>query len=509
MSNSEITYQSSREKFGEYGAVEESRHPLVFVRGLPGISLGEVVLFDNEKRGQVLGFNEDLIEILVFAGTQIKPGVEVARTGEQVSVFVGDSLRGQVINPLGESYLEGQAVDIAKSTRREIDTLPPHISSRRGITKPFFTGTTAVDLMLPLARGQREAVIGDLTTGKNSFLLTAISAHVKSGGMVVYAAIGKPWNDIKRAYNFISENTNKENVIMVAASADDIISMIYLAPFTAMAIAEYWRDQGQDVLIVLDDLSTHAKFYREIGLLARRFPARESYPGDIFHLHARLLERGGNFFHKEKGEVSITCLPVAETVSGDLTGYIVSNLISITDGHLLFDEAVFSQGRRPAINIPLSVTRVGSHTQTPLIRALHRKLVVLLNRHKEAQRYTHFGAELHEDLQRVLDAGDALLEFLSQPLYVTVPYRVQVLMAAMIWMGWLNGKVNEVAPWRDQLTKSIENNQVMEKYLDSLLGITDLDEFAAKLDKDRDQILAFATSTVSVSSSAPSAPAKG
>lgn len=482
-------YQKHREEFGEYGVVEELHHPLVFVRGLPGAALGEVVTFESGASGQVMGFTEELMEVLVFSGERISPGMEVARSGKQVSILVGDTLRGRAINPFGEPLLTDDVIKLTGEERR-VDSLPPHISSRTGITRPLHTGTSVVDLLLPLAKGQREAVIGDPTTGKNSFLLTTVRAHAEEG-IVVYAAIGKPWNDIKKVYNFIVQSVKKENVILVAASAEDMISLIYLAPFTAMAIAEYWRDKGHDVLIVLDDLSTHAKFYREIGLLARRFPARESYPGDVFYLHARLLERGGNFTHPEKGEVSITCLPVAETVQGDVTGYIVSNLISITDGHLLFDETVFSEGRRPAINIPLSVTRVGSHTQSKLVRELHRKLLVLLNRHDEAQRFTHFGAELHSSLQRVLEAGDSLLALLSQPLFVAVPYQVQIILAAMTWMGWLNGQAKEIAQWRDKLTQQYTKDEKIRTYFEQLLAAEDLEAFAAKLKQERDRLIAL------------------
>lgn len=481
------TFQQFQQQFNEYGVVEELRYPLVYVRGLPGIAHGEVVMFEPDILGQVIGFNEELIEVLVFSQQRLTPGIQAVRTGEQVTAPIGDNVRGQVINPVGIPLI-GKSDIPTDTERRPIDVEPPHISARAAITKQFLTGTTAVDLLLPLARGQREAIIGDPTTGKNSFLLTALRAHAETD-IVIYAAIGKPWNDIKKSYNFITQQTKKENVVVVAASADDAISLIYLTPFTAMTIAEHWRDAGHNVLLILDDLSTHARFYREIGLLARRFPARESYPGDIFHLHARLLERAGNFKHPKKGEVAITCLPVAETVEGDVTGYIVSNLISITDGHLLFDETIFSQGRRPAINIPLSVTRVGSHTQTKLIRDLNRKLMVLLNRHEEAQRFTHFGAELPEDLKRILDAGDALHDFLSQPLYLTVPYPIQVIVSSLIWMGWLNEHKNRTEVWRDGLQKAYATNKPARRLIDELLKAPDLDTYAQQLKAQKKAIM--------------------
>ncbi len=483
-----MDYQQYRKESSEYGVLAELKHPLAFVRGLPEVAVGEVVVFENGITGQVTALQAEFVEVLVLSSGRLVPGTEVVRTNTQLSVKVGQYLQGAAINPLGQSLFPDNPVVVSDdATDRVTDINPPHISHRTAIKTPFLTGTSVTDLLLPLGRGQRQAVLGDPTTGKNSFLLTTVKAHA-THGKVVYAMIGKPWNDIRKVYNFIAESPNKDNITLVATSAEDIISLICQTPFTAMTIAEYWRDQGEDVVIIFDDLSTHARFYREVGLLARHFPARESYPGDIFHLHARLLERGGNFIHPDKGESSITCLPVGETVRGELTGYIVSNLIGITDGHLLFDETIFSQGRRPAIDVSLSVTRVGGHTQSPLIRALHRKLVVLMNKHEEAQGYTHFGAELPEAMQRILDAGDCLLEFLSQPLFFTVPYSVQVVFSAMIWMGWMNQHKTEIPAWRNNLSAAY-NQDGNKQILDALLEPKSLDEFVQKLAASREHLL--------------------
>lgn len=489
----EINYADSRKRWGEYGTVEEIRHPVALVRGLPGAASGEIVILENSVLGQVTALKADYVEIVLFSNERITAGLEVARTGKQLSVAIGAELAGKVINPLGQVLLGGP-MSGAVMEEREIDIAAPHINQRTNITKMLVTGTSVIDLFLTLGQGQREAILGDPTTGKNSFLLTTVQSHAK-WGKVVYAAIGKPWSDIKRVYNFITQEVATENVTIVVTSAEDVISSIALTPFTAMTIAEYWRDQGEHVLVVLDDLSTHARFYREMGLLARKFPARESYPGDIFHLHARLLERAGNFIHPTAGESSITCLPVAETVRGDITGYISSNLISITDGHLLFDETIFSQGRRPAINIPLSVTRVGGQTRTPLMRALNRKLMALLARHASAQSFTHFGTELNESLKRLLEAGDRLLEFLSQPLFVAVPLPVQVTMGGMIWLGWLNGRGGKVGEWRECLAATYEKDQAVAQLLDSIYAAKDLETFATLLRTHKDKIFALCQPT--------------
>ena len=481
-------FNKAMQATGEYGLVIELRHPLAFVRGLPGASIGEIVLFDNGENGQVTALKEESVEVLVFSSDSIKPGTKAVRSGKQLSIQVGNHIRGQVLDALGRTQIVA-AKPIRKEVveERDIDITPPHISSRRAVTRPLFTGTSIIDLMLPLGQGQREAILGDPTTGKNSFLLTTMRAQSESE-IVIYAAIGKPWNDIKKVHNFITQLEKPENVVMVSSSAEDPLSYIFTTPFTAMTIAEYFRDAGENVLVILDDLSTHAKFYREMGLIAKRFPARESYPGDIFYVHARLLERGGNFTHPEKGEVSITCLPIAETVKEDFTGYIVSNLISITDGHLFFDEEIFSQGRRPAVNVPLSVTRVGGHTQTQLVRQLHRKLSMLMNKHSEALSYTHFGAELPADMQRILEAGNCLNNFLSQPLFSTVPYAVQVVLAAMIWQGWLNEYVDQVDAWRRNLIEAYNSKEDVRRMLDDLLTSKNLEEFTSGLKGNREAL---------------------
>lgn len=481
--------QQSPNKTEEYGVVEELRYPLAFVRGLPNVSLGEMVVFEGDGRGQVMSLKEEYVEVMMFSQERIIPGTHVRVEKGQMSITISEALRGKAISPLGTSLFSGEEIvhDEASKEVRPVDATPPHISSRCAIKTPIITGTAAIDLLLTLGKGQREAVLGDPTTGKASFLLTTVRAQSKDT-IVIYAMIGKPWNDIKRVYNFIEQYTNKENVVLIGTGADEVSSLTYLTPLAAMTLAEYWRDKGKHTLVVMDDMTTHAKFYREMALLARRFPARESYPGDIFHLHARLMERAGNFKHGETGEASISCLPVVETVREDMSNYIVSNLISITDGHLLFDEEIFSRGRRPAINIPLSVTRVGGNTRTKLQRELHRKLTILLTKHEEAQNYTHFGAVLHEDMQRILEAGDRFLEFLSQPLFLTVPSAVQVVVASMIWMGWLNGKEGQVNTCRKALSEAYEKDPQIKTLCDTLFAAEDLDSLSELLKQHRQEI---------------------
>ena len=244
--------------------------------------------------------------------------------------------------------------------------------------RPMFTGMTLVDLMIPLGRGQRELVLGDRKTGKTQFLLQAALAQASVGTVCVYACIGKKKAEILRVKEFFAKEGILDKTVIVASSSQDSTGEIFTCPYTAMAVAEFFRDRGQDTLVLLDDMTTHAKFYREMSLLLRKFPGRDSYPGDIFHIHSKLLERSGNFVIKKDGnemDVAITCLPAAETIQGDLTGYIQTNLMSMTDGHIYFDNELFFKGRRPAINPFISVTRVGYQTQTSLRKEMWAALV--------------------------------------------------------------------------------------------------------------------------------------
>lgn len=490
-------YKQTLDRTGEYGIVEELRYPLVIARGLPGATIDEVVIFADNQQGQVIALNEDVVEILLLSPTPPRPATKVARTGQRLTVPMGEAVLGNVVDALGQQLIDNPRPRLTapplprrnEATDRRIDARPLHIDSRVKITRPFLTGTSLVDLMLPLGAGQREVVLGDKKTGKTAFLYSAVKAAAQNN-IVVYAAIGKPWNAIADLYRFVNEST-AQNTAIVASSADATPGLIVLTPLTAMTIAEHFRDAGRDVLVIMDDLSTHAYFYREIALLARRFPGRESYPGDIFHVHARLLERAGNFKHKNRPEgVAITCLPVAETAQSDLTGYIASNLMSITDGHMLFDAAAFNQGRRPAIDHTLSVTRVGHQTQSPLAQQLYRELNLLLARHARASSYTQFGTELTQELQVVLDDGNKLTTFFSQPVFMTIPQPVQLALATMIWQGWLRGQPDDAAgQWRDRLVTQYADGADARQLLDATTDTNDLQQLINKLGEHQQELV--------------------
>ena len=479
-------FQKYLDEFDEFGIVEEVHFPLAFVEGLPSVHVGEIIWFDNDEPGYVQSLHSGVAQVALLSNDRVRPGMRVARSGKPLSIPVGAAQRGQAVTPLGQPLIPGATFG-GSLEDRAIDTPPPHIGSRAHVNRPFITGSTAVDLFVPLGAGQREAIFGDQKTGKTSFLLATARAHAERGGIVVYAIIGRPWSDIKKVYDFIQDDAaSQQNIILVASSANDVPNLITITPFSAMTIAEYWRDNGNNVLLILHDLSTHAKFYREVALIGGRFPGRESYPGDVFHLHARLLERAGSFNVPGHENVAITCLPIVETVRSDVTNYIVSNIISITDGHILFDPARYSQGQRPAVSPSESVTRVGLKVHTKLAKELHRKLIAFLAQYNQAQKYSHFGAELSEDLQRTTTIGARLTRVMAQAIYLNVPFNVQLVMTTMIWQGWLNDEPEEAAAqWRDRLQNHYKHDKSVAKVIDQLVLAKDVAEFIDYLNERR------------------------
>lgn len=457
----------------EIGFVEQVADAIIYVSGLPKVKPEEIVFFETGEFGQVFSINPDYIEVLVFFKKHIKPGTRVTRTNEILKIPVGYELLGRVINPLGNS------IDTTKPLKtplekREINTRPAGIIKRRAITKPFETGVLIVDLAIPLGHGQRELIVGDRKTGKTSFLTKTILNQAKRGNICVYAAIGKKKLDVKKIEEFFAKNGVLDKMVIVASGSGDAIGVIYLTPYTAMTISEYFRDQGKDVLLVLDDLSSHARFYREISLLGRRFPGRNSYPSDIFYTHARLMERAGNFI-TDKGEASITCLTVAETSQGDLSGYIETNLMSMTDGHLYFDKDLFYLGRRPAINPFFSVTRVGRQTQTNLRREVSREIMSFLNLYQKMQSFIHFGAELNENIKATIATGEMIIHFFNQAPAEVVPINLQIIAFSMLWANLWERK--DAVVIRKQLHQILEAYSSDKKIREKIDKLAEIDSF--------------------------------
>lgn len=471
---------------GEYGIVYQVNHPIVFIEGLPSVKVQEVILFESGQKAEVFGINRGKIEARIFSHEPVKVGTKVTRTDQLLSVPVGRELLGHTINPLGEPL--DPSVQFTKPKEvRPLDAKPVGISGRQKITTHMATGISLVDLMVPLGRGQRELVIGDRKTGKTALLMTTIKNQVYEGVIAIYAAVAKRKSDIKMLQEFFIQEKIAGNVIIVATSSYDSPSLIYQTPYAAMSIAEYFRDQGINTLLILDDLSTHAKFYRELSLLARRFPGRDSYPGDIFYIHSKLLERAGNFKHEKAGEVAITCLPVIEIVEGDFTGYVSTNVMGITDGHIYLDSNIYYQGMRPAVNIPLSVTRVGRQTLTKLSREVNKNLTAFLSQYEKLQNLSHFGQELTDDVKKNLRLGEMILKFFNQPYQITVPVPVQLIIISMILQNIIENKES-----LDKIKKSLLTafyDRGGQKLLFEITKTDDLKTFNENVIKNKEALL--------------------
>ena len=474
---------------GEYGLVEKVATPLVWLTGLPSAKPDQLVMFENGSIGEVFTLEENLVQVALISDKAVDSGTRATLMNDRLKVAVGQELLGQMVDSIGNviSPIE-KPFDFKEF--RYTDTIPKSIIERKRIKDRLVTGVSVIDLIHPLGKGQRELVVGDRKTGKTSFLFPMMTKQARDNSVVVFASIGKKSNETKRIYNMLKSAGVLKNTVIVASMANQSPSLIYHTPFTAMTIAEYFRDQGRDVVIVLDDLSTHAKFYREMALIGKRFPGRDSYPGDTFHVHARILERAGNFINKDGSENSITCFPIAETMYNDLTNYIVSNLIGITDGHILFDNIEFSKGRRPAVNIFLTVTRVGRQTQSHLQRQVSERLVAFLNEYSKLQRFLQFSAELSDEIRKSLRIGKVLYEFFNQKTKETVDERVQLVVAVMIWNGLFLDEMDErINQYRDILSDLALENKKFSEMLDEIVSLGDIDKLIKELTNRKVEII--------------------
>lgn len=461
--------------------------PIVTIAGFEQISSGEVVLFANGALGQVLSFSDNQITCLLHQKTAPAIGSAVLRTGSQLQIGVHPDMLGQLFSPLGHSTVPNAPTP---AQQQPIHTDPPPLTQRHIVEQQLLTGYSVVDILLPIGLGQRQLIVGDAKTGKSEFLLEVAKSQAAANAVVVYASIGKQRAVVKHLYDQQQTTSElKQNMILVASTAQDPVGTIIQTPFTAMTIAEYFRDQGRNVLLILDDLSTHAKFYRELSLVARKFPGRDSYPGDIFYTHARLLERAGCFNGPESTGVAITCLPVAHTTNSDLTDFIVSNLISITDGHVLFDQHLFAEGYRPAIDTRLSVTRVGKQTQTPLARSFNRTLSSFLAQYYKTLDLTHFGTELSTESQHVISRGSQLIAFFSDKSLTRLPLSVQLVLLGMVWHGWITAEQgHELHSCKTALATAYQD-PAHQALFDSLSQAADLNTFLEQLTNKQQEVL--------------------
>ncbi|MCL4353974.1 hypothetical protein M1349_00695 [Patescibacteria group bacterium] len=463
-------FKKNLEKTGEIGFVSEVVHSIAHINGLPGAKPQELIIFEDGGFGQISNLGSDEVEATIFTENELNSGVRATRTNKTLEISVGEALLGHTLSPLGipldDSDFKGKKLE-----KRPIEFAPLDISSRHRIRETLNTGVVIIDMMLPVGKGQRELVIGDRKTGKTDFLLRTVLTQAKSGTVCVYAAIGKKRQDIRKVEEFFRKNNVMQNVIIVGSSPQDPTGVIHLTPYSAMTIAEYFRDKGRDSLVILDDLSTHAKFYREIALLGKRFPGRNSYPGDMFFTHARLLERAGCFALPDGKTATITCLPVVETTQGDLSGYIQTNIMSMTDGHIYFDSDLFAKGRRPAINPFLSVTRVGHQTHSSLARDINRELTSFLTLYEKMQTFIHFGAELNDNIKKILATGDKVLFFFNQAANDIIPPSMQSYLFGLLWLGsWEDKSLEDVEKEMKKLIDQYEKSSGFKQKIDELVS---------------------------------------
>ncbi len=392
--------------------------------GLDDAMLGELLLFPNDVYGMVMNLDsEDVGAVLLGSDREIEEGDTVKRTHKVVEVPVGDELLGRVVNALGQPLDEKGAINCSSS--RPIERIAPGVMTRKSVDTPLETGIKAIDAMIPIGRGQRELIIGDRQTGKTAIALDTIINQKGKGVKCVYVAIGQKNSSVASLVERLSELHCMDYVTVVNASASESAPLQYIAPFAGMAIAEEWMEKGQDVLIVFDDLSKHAVAYRTLSLLLKRSPGREAYPGDIFYLHSRLLERACRL-NEDYGGGSITALPIVETQAGDISAYIPTNIISITDGQIFLMVDLFNAGQRPAIDSGLSVSRVGSSAQFKAMKAVAKSLKIELASYREMQSFAQFGSDLDASTKKILSHGAVLMETLKQKQYSPYPLWKQV-----------------------------------------------------------------------------------
>ena len=399
----------------EGGVVISSADGIVQVEGMDKAVYGEIVTFENGAKGMVESVDPGKLGIMLFDGAEtVGVGTLVTRSGKRAGIPVGDGFLGRVIDPLGEP-IDGKGPVNAEGYN-PIEKQAPGILERQSVDTPLHTGILAIDSMFPIGRGQRELIIGDRQTGKTSIATDAILNQKDKDVLCIYVAIGQKASSIARVAGDLQKHGAMSYTTIVAATASDSAPLQYIAPYAGTALAEYFMGKGKSVLIVYDDLSKHAVAYRAISLLLRRSPGREAYPGDVFYLHSRLLERSCRM-RDDLGGGSITALPIVETQAGDVSAYIPTNVISITDGQIFLESALFNAGNRPAVNVGLSVSRVGGAAQTKAMKKANANLRIELAQYKDMESFAQFSSDLDAETRRQLDHGKALMEMLKQPLY--------------------------------------------------------------------------------------------
>jgi len=432
----ELEKYKTRLRVESVGTVLQVGDGIALVYGLDDVMIGELVAFPNDITGIVFNLEEESVGIVILgAEKNIREGDTVKRTGKIAQIPVGDALVGRVLNPLGRP-IDGKG-PIATNKYRPMESKSPNVVERQPVKEPLLTGIKAIDSMIPIGRGQRELIIADRQTGKTAIAIDTIINQKGKGVFCIYVAIGQKMSGIAAVADTLTRHGAMEYTTIVSASSRAPASTQFLAPFAGCAIGEEFLYSGRNALVIYDDLSKHAQAYRQLSLLLRRPPGREAYPGDIFYLHSRLLERAAKLTD-ELGGGSLTAIPIIETQAGDITSYIPTNVISITDGQIYLDTDLFYSGVRPAINVGLSVSRVGGNAQTKAMKQVAGRLRLDLAQYRELLAFTQFGAELDKTTQAQITRGERMVEILKQGQYATLPLERQIMIVYAGTSGYLD-----------------------------------------------------------------------
>jgi F-type H+-transporting ATPase subunit alpha len=471
----QIEHYESKIAVDEVGTIITLGDGIARVYGLDKVMAGELLSFPHNVSGIAMNLEEDQVGVVILGEyTEIKEGDEVKRTGRIMSVPVGDALIGRVVNSLGVPI--DDKGPIASDKFIPLERIAPGVIDRQPVREPMATGLKAIDSMIPIGRGQRELIIGDRQTGKTAVALDTIINSKGNNLICIYNAIGQKRSSIAQVVKILEDAGAMEYTIVVAASASEPAPMQYISPYAACAMGEFFRDSGRHALCIFDDLSKHAASYREISLLLRRPPGREAYPGDVFYLHSRLLERAAKVSDKLGGG-SLTALPIIETQAGDVSAYIPTNVISITDGQIYLETDLFNQGVRPAVNVGLSVSRVGGSAQIKAMRQVAGTLKLELAQYRELAAFAQFGSDLDKATQAQLNRGQRLVELLKQDQFSPLPFSKQILIIFAGTSGVLDDMpVNQVRDFEKELYKYVDttnpgllNTIMKEKVLDDNL----------------------------------------
>ena len=454
----QIENYDAKVKVDEVGTVLSLGDGIARLHGLDKVMYGELLEFPHDVAGLAMNLEEDQVgSVLLGDYTHLREGDQVKRTGKILSVPVGDAMIGRVVNALGQPI--DDKGPIASNDNFPVERLAPGVVDRQPVREPMTTGLKAIDSMIPIGRGQRELIIGDRQTGKTAVVLDTIINSAKNDLICIYCAVGQKRSSVAQVVQTLTDHGAMAYTVVVAATASEPAPMLYIAPFAACAIGEYFRDKGKHALIIYDDLSKHAVAYRELSLLLRRPPGREAYPGDVFYLHSRLLERASKL-NDEKGGGSLTALPIIETQAGDVSAYIPTNVISITDGQIYLETDLFNSGVRPAVNVGLSVSRVGGSAQIKAMRQVAGTLKLDLAQYRELAAFSQFGSDLDKVTLKQLNRGKRLTELLKQPQFSPLPTEKQVIIIYAGNNGYLDDlEVEQIRGFEDGLYKYLDSAQ--------------------------------------------------